>query len=114
MTIVFISTDVGLAEEHFVGTIGLASRYMRALIQINADSKWTCQIQIASNIVNCKSRFTSVLRVAFELAVLTQCDFYCVSVRTICRHPLPVHVLIVFSNLELMQLLCNAEKLMQI
>ena len=65
MSIVFMNEDVGLAEEHFVSTIGLTSCYTRALIQINADSKWTCQIQIPSNLVNCKYRFTSVLRVAF-------------------------------------------------
>ena len=43
------------------------ARHTRARIQNNADPKWTCHVQITD---------LDLLRVAFEDAVLTQCDFY--------------------------------------
>ena len=96
--------------------------YTRAQIQINANPKWSCQVRDYVYMVDLHSldsRFTSVLRVVFEDATLTQCDFY----RVLKRDAIHVWQLLVYTcNYALIVVfkstassyLCSVENFMQI
>ena len=57
-----------LPDSLWIWILMYGARYMRERIKINVDPRWTPKIQIASTMVNRRSRFASVLR------VLTQCQ----------------------------------------
>ena len=65
-------------------------------------------------VVNCRSRFASVLRVAFEDATLTQCDFYRILKRDAIHARLALVRRLLFSNLQHTQLLRSVQNFKQI
>ena len=78
----------------------IGARYTRTQIRINVDS-WNSDYIYA---VNRTARFASVLRIAFEDAMITQCDFYYILTGKAIA---PVHHLCMMWTYELIDVFKN-------